>query len=146
MGTSRKLLTNDDQKRLNFALYHEGMKWQSTKVKLDRENTGVVNKTGLKVVVLPPIYICRGLCKLNHTIKYYVWHQVGGGHVAWRKSQEDAQSHTWFLKRDWKSSPRHGGGVEGKGEADVTGRSWLEYLAGRKITTMTSTPDSAEPG
>ena len=128
LGRARKLLTTDDQKRLNFALYYEGIKWNTKELTIDRENTGIVSSMGLKVVVIPPIYICRGLCKINHTINYYVWHEAGGGHKALTKSKKDSRSNTWFLMKEWRQA------LGGKAVEKLTGQAWLGYLADRSKT------------
>ena len=111
--------TTDDQKRLNFALFYGIISWSPKEVKVDKENQGVVPGNGLKVIVLPPVYICRGLCRVNNTIDYYVWHETGGGDKA---STKDSTSHVWFLRHDWKNL------ITGRGSDHLTGRAWLEYL------------------
>lgn len=118
MHNNRMESTKDDQRRINYALYRSKLQWKSNELRIDRENTGI-NQYGLKVVVLPPIYICRVLCTLNHTIDYYVWHQPGGGHSASWKVRHDSKSHVWFLRPDWTKAA-------GK---EVTGTEWLRTIS-----------------
>ena len=114
--------TTDDQKRLNYALFYCKIHWSPKELKVDKENQGVVPGNGLKVIVLPPVYICRGLCRVNNTIDYYVWHEHGGGHKASAKLKKDSISHVWFLRHDWKNL------ITGRESDHLTGRAWLEYL------------------
>ena len=119
---SRKMEeTRDDQKRINFALKKSKLIWKSTKLTLLQENSGTTS-SGLKVVVLPPVYICRVLCTQNSTTDYYVWHQPGGGHSASWKVKHDSISHVWFLRSNWKST------TMGKTQ-EVNGREWLRAIS-----------------
>lgn len=117
--------TTDDQKRLNFALSSLHLKWLSKDLDISTENRGIVEDSGLQVVVVPPIYFCRGLCTVNHNIDYYVWHEPGGGHDASWKIAMDARSKVWFLQKDWKKAA----------ESELMGRKWLEHLALSTRTT-----------
>lgn len=114
---SLKMATADDQYRLNFALLSTGLKWSTKELRIDKENTGI-DRNGAQVAVLPPIYICRGLCTVNRSIDYYVWHEAGGGHHAGEKVLKDSKSKLWFLRRDWKTLHTSG----------LTGRKWLESI------------------
>ena len=114
-----KFESKDDQYRLNFALYYRKLKWLRKVLTIDRENQGV-DESGLQVVVLPPIYICRGLCTQNRTIHYYVWHEAGGGHKATTKMKKDSKSKVQFLRKNAKS------------DTALTGIQWLRHLAGKE--------------
>ena len=114
-----RMPTSDDQYRLNFALLSTGLSWSSKELRIDKENTGI-DRNGVQVVVLPPIYICRGLCVVNRTIDYYVWHEAGGGHHASEKVLKNSESKLWFLRKDWKTLEHTG---------NLIGRTWLESLS-----------------
>ena len=114
-----RMPTSDDQYRLNFALLSTGLSWSSKELRIDKENTGI-DRNGVQVVVLPPIYICRGLCVVNRTIDYYVWHEAGGGHHAWEKVWKNTQSKLWFLRKDWKTLEH---------TSNLMGRTWLKSLS-----------------
>ena len=112
--------TMDDQRRINFALNHSELVWESTELTDLRENAGTT-PSGLKVVVLPPVYICRVLCTLNNTTDYYIWHQLGGGHNASWKVEHNSISHVWFLQSSWKSTTM--------AQQGIRGREWLRSIS-----------------
>ena len=119
MGELR-MSSSDDQYRLNFGLLSTGLRWSSKEQRIDKENTGI-DRNGVQVVVLPPIYICRRMCVVNRTIDYYVWHEAGGGHHAREKVWKNTQSKLWFLRKDWKMLEHTGNLIK---------RTWLESLSG----------------
>ena len=118
MGELR-MSSSDDQYRLNFGLLSTGLRWSSKEQQIDKENTGI-DRNGVQVVVLPPIYICRRMCVVNRTIDYYVWHEAGGGHHASEKVLKNSESKLWFLRKDWKTLEHTG---------NLIGRTWLESLS-----------------
>lgn len=116
--------TPDDQKRLNFALYMLKIKWQIREVTLHEGTMGIVGNSGPKVVVLPPIYICREECNITYQQQYYVWHKgYVQGHNPDTKISINGESGVWFLRRDWNATAEN---------REPRGRKWLEYLAGKK--------------
>lgn len=110
--------TQDDQKRINFAMKKTGLLWNSKEKLYDHANIGQ-NKDGLTVAVLPPKYICRKTCYLNRTTDFFIWHQSGGGHSASWKSKHNSKSHVWFLRSDFMTRVA---------SPNVTGVQWLEWI------------------
>lgn len=112
--------TNDDQKRLNFALNYTGLQWGSKGHSAYQGDLGVT-RHGLKVAVLPTRYICRETCDKKQIENYYVWHEFGGGHNSEMKREQNSKSHVWFLRSDWEE-------LTGR-EDRLIGRQWLHALA-----------------
>ena len=125
-----KKKTMDDQYRLNYALLELNTTWSTTgelKLLPDVHVTGI-DRNGLKVVILPSIYICRALCKALAGSDFYVWHAAGGNHAATTKIQKDTASNLWFLKKDWNSF------------SQLKGREWLASLMETPTKDLMETP------
>ena len=119
MHTKKMDRTADDQVRINFALHKSHLSWKSKKLYRNHSNVGT-NQDGLSVAILPPEYICRGVCMLNTTSQIFIWHKSGGGHSASWKSHQNSKSHIWFLRRDYATrATGH----------ELTGLQWLESIA-----------------
>ena len=112
--------TIDDQRRVNLALNYTQLHWESTELEEDKEKIGT-NQFGLRVAILPPMYICRYKCSQSGLSDYYVWHEFGGGHNSSKKIEQSSKSHTWFLRPDWKEVAMREDGISGK--------EWLLALA-----------------
>lgn len=111
--------TADDQLRLNYAIYSLHIKWLSRQVRSNHENTGIVEKSGLKVVVLPTIHMCRKSCLPSLVKEYYVWHEVGGKHNSSEKASMQRVSKVWFLRKQWRKLANY---------SKLSGRAWLIEL------------------
>ena len=120
MHSSKMDKTTDDQKRVNFALFHSKLQWGSKEKQYAHATVGT-NRDGVRVAVLPRKYVCRKTCSMDAEtpIDVVVWHQSGGGHSASWKSKQNARSTVWFLRSDYDT--RHL-------DSSLTGLAWLEQL------------------
>ena len=123
MHSSRFQTTTDDQKRINYGLRKTKIVWDSKNATIFKEITGI-NQHGLKVVIIPAVYICRHHCNMNST-EYYVWHLSGAGHSPTHKIKQSVQSTKWFLHPDWRK--------RSEGDRSIVGMDWLSAIADMEL-------------
>lgn len=95
-----RMRDQDDQRRINHALAHMGVRWKKrNSLVFDTNGKGI---GGFRVSALSQRSICRmKRCYTRLASRYFVWHK-GGGKMNIGKKKAGALSF-WYLRGDWKN-------------------------------------------